>query len=260
MKTYLKLGGVVFCLDSERTLDLSGENLSPFLISPVSEPDITVTVTWDWQGTRHPSTPPLGRDMIQIYYREGEDWFCENDGGDRGALSCVRYREDSSHFLCAVNEVTCQVPQNNLLNVIRMLPIRGILRRFDVVFLHASQIAVGGKGILFTAPSGTGKTTQARLWQLCRGADILCNDRTLLRRVGERWMTYGVPFDGSAPVCSGVSLPLGAIIHLVQGECDRVERISGLASLAGPYAPAGNGHLGSPVPVCTSGGTGFPFK
>lgn len=107
-----------------------------------------------------------------------------------------------------------------------MLPMREIFLRFGALFLHASQITYQGRGILFTAPSGTGKTTQAKLWQQYRGAEILCNDRTLTRKVDGAWRTYGYPLDGSEPVCSSAVNPLGAVVLLEQGRREnRVERL-----------------------------------
>ena len=47
--------------------------------------------------------------------------------------------------------------------------------------LHSSFIEVGGKAVLFTAPSGTGKSTQAGLWRENRGAVVINGDRSVLR-------------------------------------------------------------------------------
>ena len=48
--------------------------------------------------------------------------------------------------------------------------------------IHAAFIRWQEKGILFTAPSGTGKSTQAELWKKYEGADILNGDRAAVRR------------------------------------------------------------------------------
>ena len=36
---------------------------------------------------------------------------------------------------------------------------------YDTILFHGSVIAVDGEGYLFTAKSGTGKSTHARLWR-----------------------------------------------------------------------------------------------
>lgn len=224
MKVCLNLGGVRLCLDAERPLLLSSE-LEPFFYRGAAAPDVTVRVRWDWLEARRPVTPPLGADLIQIFYREADCCFCELAGGDRGALARCCYDADFADISCSVNDVTCPVDQATVGNVLRMLPMRAIFQHFGVLFLHAAQIAYRGRGILFSAPSGTGKTTQARLWQAHRGAEIVCNDRTLLRKTGGVWRTYGYPLDGSEPVRSGSVHALGCVVLLEQGKENTVQRL-----------------------------------
>ena len=107
----------------------------------------------------------------------------------------------------------------------RMLPMRAILLRFHTLFLHAAQVSLKGTGILFTAPSGTGKTTQAKLWKKYRNGQIVCSDRTLARKINGVWKTYGYPLDGSEPVRSGEVNRLGCIVLLRQDAVCRIERL-----------------------------------
>ena len=83
--------------------------------------------------------------------------------------------------------------------------------------IHASYIAHEGKGILFTAPSQTGKSTQAELWRVHAGAEILNGDRALLLSRDDCWHTGGYIACGSSGVCKNKILPLSAIVVLEQG-------------------------------------------
>lgn len=224
MKRYLDIGGVRLCLDAERPLQPTTE-VVPFYAEETQSPDITVRITWDWIHARKPQTLPAGQDLVQLYYREADWRCCELDGGDRGALARIWYRPDFSEATCTINTITCHVPQDQEGQILRMLPMREIFLHFGVLFLHASQIACRGRGILFTAPSGTGKTTQAKLWRKYRGAEIICNDRTLTRKVDGAWRTYGYPVDGSEPVRSSAVNTLGAVVLLEQGSDNRVKRL-----------------------------------
>lgn len=105
------------------------------------------------------------------------------------------------------------------------MPIREIFLHFHTIFLHASQISYKGTGILFTAPSGIGKSTQAKLWKKYRSAEIVCNDRTLLQKDSEDWFTYGYPIDGSEPVRSSQINRLGCVILLNQGTMNEARRL-----------------------------------
>lgn len=92
--------------------------------------------------------------------------------------------------------------------------------------LHASYIDVGGAAVLFTAPSETGKTTQARLWEQYAGAEVINGDRALLGERDGVWHAYGFPNCGSSDVCVNRTLPVRAIVVLRQGEENRIEPMS----------------------------------
>ncbi len=86
----------------------------------------------------------------------------------------------------------------------------------DGVILHASFIEYKGKAILFTAPSETGKSTQADLWVEHRGADIINGDRAVIRLIDGKPYACGIPFAGSSQYCKNATLPLAAIVYLGQ--------------------------------------------
>lgn len=88
--------------------------------------------------------------------------------------------------------------------------------------LHAACIAVDGKAILFTAPSETGKSTQADLWNAHAGAAIVNGDRVLLGERNGIWYAYGYPCCGSSMICENFCLPLAAVVVLTQGTENQV--------------------------------------
>ena len=106
-----------------------------------------------------------------------------------------------------------------------------VLLRKERLILHASYIRHGDYGIIFTAPSGTGKSTQADLWHLHRGAEILNGDRAVIGLRGETPYVFGFPMSGSSPYCENVSLPLCCIVSLLQGPENRIRRLRGREAL-----------------------------
>ena len=91
-----------------------------------------------------------------------------------------------------------------------------LLSFFGGVSLHSSFIRHKDRGILFTAPSGTGKSTQADLWEKYRGAEILNGDRTMIRKLEEGWTAFGSPFAGSSNIFRNESAPIRTIVVLRQ--------------------------------------------
>lgn len=92
--------------------------------------------------------------------------------------------------------------------------------------LHASYVDIGGEAILFTGPSGIGKSTQADLWTRHAGAQIINGDRALLRKINGKWHVFGYPCCGTSGVCINRNLPLRAIVVLSQAQENRVIHFS----------------------------------
>lgn len=100
-----------------------------------------------------------------------------------------------------------------------------LLQHGDMI-LHASYIAWNGQAILFAAPSGTGKSTQADLWRRYAGAELVNGDRALIGRENGVWYSYGYPCCGSSAVCMNRTLPLSMIVILEQGDQNRIVSLS----------------------------------
>lgn len=98
-----------------------------------------------------------------------------------------------------------------------------------VMLMHGSVIAVDGKAYMFTALSGTGKSTHTRLWREHFGARavMINDDKPLIRVENGRAIVYGTPWDGKHRLSTNTSAPLAGIIILERGETNHIERISG---------------------------------
>lgn len=94
------------------------------------------------------------------------------------------------------------------------IALERILMEQEAAILHASFIEYEGQGILFTGPSGIGKSTQAELWKQLEGAEILNGDRTILRKKDNIWYAYGSPYAGSSRIYKNKSVPIKAIVTL----------------------------------------------
>lgn len=174
-----------------------------------------------------PATPnnPCGDDGIFQYYQDGSLCYKKAKAGQDGAVSLTVYAPDFSRIELYLNEGAFPDVVQTADKVLQLLPMRQMLAHFQAMLLHSSRIAVCDKAILFTAPSGTGKTTQAKLWNRFEKAEIVSNDRTILRKQGNDFSSYGYPVDGSSPIYSRKWLPLGAIVVLCQGAENHIRRL-----------------------------------
>ena len=219
MKFFVEFGGIRFRFDSD--CDIIVENtFAPFLRTCEAAPDVHVRLIHDFSDAPLPRSPMLGDDLLMEYYDHNGRILCLTKGGEGRFLASCLCAPDLKEMTCWLN-FPAGSPLDTLGGILRMLPMRRIMTLHGVLFFHASQIGLGDKGILFAAPSGTGKTTQAKLWRRHRGAQILCNDRTLT----DGSLTYGYPMDGSEPVITGECRSLGAIVVLEQAPRNSVRAL-----------------------------------
>ncbi|MGN1457453.1 MAG: hypothetical protein ACI4XP_05815 [Acutalibacteraceae bacterium] len=97
----------------------------------------------------------------------------------------------------------------------------------DILLFHGSVIAVDGKAYLFTAKSGTGKSTHTWLWKKLFGdrAIIVNDDKPLLRIDEHGVIAYGTPWDGKHHRSTNIAFPLKAICILTRSEENHIQRI-----------------------------------
>ena len=98
-----------------------------------------------------------------------------------------------------------------------------LLAKEKKLILHASFIAFQNKAILFSAPSGTGKSTQADLWQkYVRGVEIINGDRAIIGIEDNGVKAYGLPFCGTSKITLNQSFNLSTIVILRQGKINKL--------------------------------------
>ena len=101
----------------------------------------------------------------------------------------------------------------------------------DTLLFHGSVIAVDGEGYLFTAKSGTGKSTHTRLWREYFGerAVMVNDDKPLLYITDFGVTAYGTPWDGKHRLSTNIAVPLKGICILTRNAKNYIEPV-------GPHA------------------------
>lgn len=99
---------------------------------------------------------------------------------------------------------------------------------FGVVLFHGSAIALDGQGYLFTAKSGTGKSTHTRLWRQVFGDRVLTvnDDKPLLKITPEGTFVCGTPWDGKHRLSTNTAVPLRGLCILRRGTENEIHPIS----------------------------------
>ena len=95
----------------------------------------------------------------------------------------------------------------------------------DSLILHCAYMVYQGEAILFSAPSETGKTTQANLWEKYRGSRTVNGDRALLGKRKGRWTAQGWPVCGTSEVCQNEEFPIRAVVMLSQAKENQAQQL-----------------------------------
>ena len=110
-------------------------------------------------------------------------------------------------------------------NLLDAANLEYMLTALGAVSLHSSFITHCGQAILFSAPSGTGKSTQAALWEQYAHAEQINGDRSVIRCVDGVWTAFGFPFAGSSGIYKNKSAPIRAIVVLRQAKDNTIKRL-----------------------------------
>jgi len=162
----------------------------------------------------------------QIYAGEGYciRYIAAYGGKWEIASSRVEYRERQVSVQLRAKWFSKSV---NAEYILTCLGAEHLVARSNGFIFHCAFIEHNGKAILFTAPSGTGKSTQAELWSRYRGAEVINGDRAAVRLSDGILLAEGIPFAGSSQYCKNRSLPIEAIVYLGQAPETTIRKLRG---------------------------------
>ena len=98
---------------------------------------------------------------------------------------------------------------------------------FGSAVFHGAAFVWRQKAWIFAAPSGTGKTTQYRLWKLLFGDEIqmLCGDKPVIEIEHGGTTVFPSPWRGKENMGNRITAPLGGIIILEQEKENSIRRL-----------------------------------
>lgn len=105
------------------------------------------------------------------------------------------------------------------------------LALFNGMMLHASCVEYKGKAYLFSATSGTGKSTHTHLWlKYLDGCRIINDDKPAIRMIDGVAYAFGTPWSGKTDESVNEGVEIGGICFLKRGE-NKIRRIPGIYAI-----------------------------
>ena len=217
---YYKVAGHRFCVSGESDILALMDNYAPFA-SADGEVVFALTVE---NGTAPVYTEELrqeeeGQTIVCGHTAAGEAVFEYHWMGDTaGWLVCS---SDYHKGRLITTGLHTKMAIENSMMVIYALSTADK----DTVLFHAAVVSYQGKAYMFLGPSGTGKSTHARLWlKHIEGTELVNDDNPVVRD----GVVYGSPWSGKTPCYRNVSYPLGGIVMLSQAPYNKICRLEGL--------------------------------
>lgn len=222
-----RFGGVTFAIEADAPIERS-KMCEPFRVAGGAA-DHTIRLTFSDDLPQ----PPAEAARSGPVYR----WQV---GAERHLLELYSAPGAPPQFTYAVTrgahtEVTFAERYRAGASVRAVLEAAGLFDIFadaGMLVLHSAYIVTpAGEAILFSGPSGIGKSTQAALWERSAGAQIINGDRTLLD-IGRK-TANGIFYSGTSGICKNVTAPIRAIVLLGQNDENHVSTLSPQAAFAG---------------------------
>jgi hypothetical protein len=225
MTITINIAGIQILIDSAVSFKVN-KKINCFSSTACQAADLTVSLT----SCEEITIPVNSLAMDEIMY-----WSRDADKADNTSIYIKEPETGKAIYRLLADKAWkkaeisyCQDKRNILTPFLESLG--EILFRNSLLFhqgmvIHAAAIEWKGQGIIFSAPSGTGKTTQANLWRKYKGARIINADRPAVRAGDTKSFVYGTLWNGSSEKYKNRCLPLIGIILLEQAEENHIRRL-----------------------------------
>ncbi|MFC2086755.1 hypothetical protein ACFLSA_01130 [Bacteroidota bacterium] len=176
------------------------EFLEPFRIKQPGQVDLSILVRHERQIELIDYTIMFRAEIIHSIDGKLIDWFIASN--QYGKLMGVKERnrdipyvmmyfnEDVQSWDLLIND-TADI-QDPLKYPAGILMLYYFLLFHKTILLHSSGIFYQNRGMVFSACSGTGKTTMAKLW-MKKGGILINDDRLIIRRIDGVYYMYNSP-------------------------------------------------------------------
>lgn len=158
-------------------------------------------------------------------YESLRSFICKKECKNGVTIDLIRLQVERDYLLKRFPKNKFSYPDVEYNAVYRDL-VRYLLNK-DIHIIHGVLLNFIGEGILFMAPSGTGKSTHARLWKekFSDNVTIINGDKPLLKFNGENIIAYGSPWMGKEKIGTSGSVILKKICFIKRDKKNSLRKI-----------------------------------
>ena len=224
MSLFYKIGGLTIKTENNYN-ENAFHQLSFYETEPTETPDITITVHRDCVNMQVPEGTTL---VAEVNKRH---WCHTKDGGFLFYDKVIEYCDEIYNmmvadrdfrnvdlYLCPASYLKLEKDDPRAYNLMQDILCAAMLVHNGAI-VHSSSIAVDNKGLLFSALSGTGKSTHTGLWlKHVPGTVIVNDDKPIIRFEDDIPYLYGAPWSGKNTIHKNMRVPMKALIFIERAE------------------------------------------
>ena len=227
---YYEVGGHVFSVSGGDDFFALMENYAPFVSTNEDREAFSLTIGGG-------ECPAFSEELRQE--EEGQEIVCGKTADGEPVFEFRWWQETAGWLVCSEDYregrlvTTGRYTKMAVDNALMVLYALATAAAGTVLF-HAAVVSHEGKGYMFLGPSGTGKSTHARLWlKYIDGTALVNDDNPVVRLASDGSpVVYGSPWSGKTPCYRNVNYPLGGIVLLSQAPYNKIHRLSGIHAYA----------------------------
>lgn len=219
--SYLSIAGLVLAVYGPEEL-IAASGLIAFCVDPQPRADQKISVICGASDLPDGGTALVINPDLKVYERDSDYllFFPTFSQIDRVSLS-----KDGSNafFYCSPN--FSEDFGTEFFHAMRHIFLYLAARR-GMYAIHSASIRYQGKAWLFSASSGTGKSTHTNLWKKLYGTPVINGDLNLLAIDNGHPVIHGIPWCGTSEIFNKETIPLGGIVLLKQAPEDTLTELS----------------------------------
>ena len=159
------------------------------------------------------------------------DCDCDNQFKENFIIK-ITLDDIESERLRSADSADCAYSNEYIETLVLQRKISAMLPAYDCFLMHGAVTAVNGAGYMFTATSGTGKSTHVGFWKkYFDDVEIINGDKPFIRVTGNEVRVYGTPWAGKEGWQVNKSVPLKSICFLKRGVDNNIQKINPVSIL-----------------------------
>ena len=225
---YVSLAGYVVKMRLEKDIIIN-ERLQPFILQIKEAKEDFVLDVCSCDKLPEVSSGGCWRGS-EYYVYDGHEFyiFHANEVG-KAPFAVTHFREDGNVSLLYLSGYEHYFTGSS--GIFNRIGAEQLFLQHNRLMLHASFVKYKEKGILFSGPSGIGKSTQAELWRRTMEAEVINGDRVAVGLSNEKWTAWGIPYAGTSGIYCNGRAQISALVVLKQAKENRICKLSGAEAL-----------------------------